>query len=97
MKKIKVENMVSPSSGREVANQLVIKVNECIYFQSYKTIIAKKCNGEVTLSTSWDYSRTTLKYLYQFLRDYCFFFNVRGKKDVEKLIKDGIIKVAEEL
>lgn len=38
------------------------------YFQSYSTIVAMvDAGGYVTLSSYWDYSRTTIKYLREFL------------------------------
>lgn len=69
-----VRNMESKRTGRKVANQFVISANGCVYFQSYETLIAKVDeNGKVTLSTYWDCSNTTRKYLYQFLSEhgYC--------------------------
>lgn len=70
--KVKVENMVSPSSGREVANQFVIYVGDKVYFQSYKSIIVMIDNSvyphPVYLDkTYWDYSVTTGKYRNNFL------------------------------
>lgn len=38
----KVENMVSESSGREVANQFLIQTDKGLYFQSYNSVIAFK-------------------------------------------------------
>ena len=91
--KVKVRNMVSPRTGRPVANQFIIEVNGVVYFQSYETIIAKKEKGEITIDENyWDYSKTTLKYLKEFLRDECRLM-VWNKKDIEKLIRDGIIKL----
>lgn len=66
---MKVENMTSPRSGREVANQFVITGdNGAQVFQSYGSIIAKIEGGRVTLDEHyWDYSRTTSKYRNEFL------------------------------
>lgn len=65
-----VRNLTSPVSGREVANQFVITTKKGTFFQSYQSIVAKVDNkGQVWLSYYWDYSNTTLKYLYQFLRE----------------------------
>ena len=75
--------MCSSRSGRPVANQFLIydgKGN--VYFQSYDTIIAKRDkHGKVTLSSSWNYSQTTGKYLNQFLNE--------RKPDTERKIKNG--------
>jgi len=82
---MKVENMRS-SSGREVPNQFVITDGFVEYFQSYKTIIAKRdtVTGKIWLDAErWDYSTTTGKYRNRFLD--------MDKKQTEKLIKSGQI------
>ena len=64
-----VRNMIS-NSGNKVANQFIIHTKTATYFQSYRTIIAKKLasNGKVFLDKSgWNYSVTTRKYRNQFL------------------------------
>ena len=64
-----VRNMIS-NSGNKVANQFIIHTKTATYFQSYRTIIAKKLasNGKVFLDKSgWNYSVTTGKYRNQFL------------------------------
>lgn len=79
---VRVENMTSPRSGREVANQYIIYADGKEVFQSYASVIAIKDGGKVYLTDKWDYSRTTSKYLNQFL-------NVSGKREVEKKIASG--------
>jgi len=65
---MKVTNMISNRSGREVANQFEIRDGNAVYFQSYNTIIVRIRNGKVTLDREkWDCSRTTGKYRNQFL------------------------------
>lgn len=73
------------------ANQFVVISEDAIYFQSYSSIIVKKPNNDdkIYLSPDWDYSHTTLKHLYIFLRDYTR-YSVYSKKDVENFIKQGI-------
>ena len=62
-----VQNMIS-QNGNQVPNQFIIDNGNKTLFQSYKTIVAVKENGEVTLdSNALEYSNTTLKYLKQFL------------------------------
>ena len=64
---MKVSNMYS-SNGNQVPNQFIINDGNKTVFQSYKTIVAVKENGEVTLDgNALEYSNTTLKYLKQFL------------------------------
>jgi len=63
-----VKNMISERSGREVANQFIIYAGEYTMFQSYRSVIAMKHKGIVYLdAVYYNYSRTTSKYLYQFL------------------------------
>lgn len=66
-----VKNLPSPRSGAPVPNQYRIETADGVYFQSYGTTIAHiATDGTVTLDTqAWDYSRTTSKYLHQFLTD----------------------------
>ena len=65
--KMKVENMYSPN-GNKVANQFIITDNGDEYFQSYRSIIAKRSKGKIYLDDYyWDYSRTTGKYRNEFL------------------------------
>ena len=85
---MKVENMISKSSGRPVANQFNIWDGSLVYFQSYSTIIVKIDRGnrdsgeQVYLDANkWDYSVTTGKYRNQFLCE--------TKKETEKKIASG--------
>lgn len=73
---MKVTNMTSNSTGREVPNQFIITDDEGnTYFQSYKTIIAKRENFQANKrdrqvwldENAWDYSKTTGRYRNQFL------------------------------
>lgn len=64
---MKVSNMYS-HNGNQVPNQFIIDNGNKTIFQSYKTIVAVKENGKITLdSKALDYSATTTKYLKQFL------------------------------
>jgi hypothetical protein len=83
--KVRVENMVSPRSGREVANQFIMYIDGVKYFQSYNTVIAKIENGKTYLDLAWNYSRTTGKYRNQFLN--------MTTEETRKAIKNGEIVV----
>ena len=65
-----VSNMIS-NHGNAVPNQFVITDNNSnAYFQSYKSIIARRINSSDTIELDvnfWDYSATTSKYLARFL------------------------------
>lgn len=82
--KVKVSNM-SGNSGGEVPNQFIIETSEGVYFQSYQSVIAFKPFGvdkKIQLDEEhWDYSRTTLRYLNQFL-------GTAGKRDIERRIAE---------
>lgn len=57
-------------------NQFLIKGQSGTTFQSYKSTIANiDKNGDLTLFADWDYSHTTLKHLYLFIRDYFYKLN----------------------
>ena len=66
---IKVKQLRSSTSGRDIPNQFIITDKNRTIFQSYDSIIAIKWNdGDIFLDkTYWDYSRTTGKYRNQFL------------------------------
>lgn len=65
---MKVETLTSPRSGREVANQFIIRNGSSTVFQSYRSTIVKIENGKTFLDAYyWDYSVTTGKYRNQFL------------------------------
>lgn len=77
--RIKVRNMRS-NNGNKVANQFIIETPDGVYFQSYDTVIARMPRGCKDTRTqldrdSWDYSRTTMKYLGRFL-------GTHGKADI---------------
>lgn len=87
---MRVTNMLSPRTNREVANQFIIYADDgSVYFQSYKSIIAKKdIDGKVFLdSFYWNYSRTTSKYRNEFLRE--------TTKDTEKKIEQGVYNLTD--
>jgi hypothetical protein len=75
--------MLSPRTNNPVANQFIIVDNNgAEYFQSYRSIIAKRSEGRVYLDEFyWNYSRTTSKYRTEFLG-----FNT---KETEAKIKNG--------
>lgn len=100
-----IKNFTSFRSGKSVANQFVIRTAKGVFFQSYNTIIAKiDYKGQVTLGKDkverrnsieigfgLDYSRTTYKYLCNFLCEYGGYdFKIA---DIRKAIKDKEFKV----
>ena len=66
---MKVINMES-TNGKKVPNQMIITTDTDVYFQSYDTVIARRClnTGQIYLDKGkWDYSKTTGIYRNQFL------------------------------
>jgi hypothetical protein len=86
---MKVQNMTSNRTGKEVANQFeIVADNGDVFFQSYRTVIAKISGGKITLDhNSWDYSMTTGKYRNQFLGE--------NKATTEAKIKSGEYTLAD--
>lgn len=64
---VKVSNMTSPNSGREVPNQFYLNFEHGYGFQSYSSLIAVIHNGQVYLTDKHDFSSTTSKYCSQWL------------------------------
>ena len=67
-------------------NQVIMQAGNKEIFQSYDSIIAIRENGKILFSNHWDYSRTTMKYLGQFL-------NSNGK-EIRAKFKSGEYKVS---
>lgn len=96
---IHVLPMTSPRSGRPVANQYVMLSGRTAFFQSYASLIAvydrESCT--LTLGRDWDYSVTTSKYLWQFLREYCYPTykdlpnGKSGADSIRKAIESGLV------
>lgn len=99
MLKIKVRNMTSPRTGKEVANQFIISYagngasgnfDLCEHFQSYASTIAVRTRwgDEVRVEldeTYWNYSSTTSKYRNRFLKE--------STKETQDKIKNGAYKL----
>ena len=90
---LRVRNMISDASGREVANQFIIENGNNTLFQSYSSPIVEIdwSNNVVTVYPHWNYSVTTSKYRNQFMRDN-HFYDMADKKSFEKYMKEGKIK-----
>ncbi len=71
-----------------VKNQFTVQTKKAIYFQSYNSVVVKISKGKITLGADWNYSRTTTKYVGQFLG--------MNKKEIDKKIKNKEIKVLKE-
>lgn len=85
-------------------NQIVINTDKEIIFASYESIIAIIRNRKIIFGSDWDYSQTTLKYLYKFLNDYFVADEIdqaiqgKGKKEaLQRLIDNKKIILNENL
>ena len=78
------------NNGNYATNQFVIKTKKATYFQSYDSIICKLDGIDIILSMNWDYSKTTMKHLYMFLRQNGY-YSLSSTKDIRKAIKDGLV------
>lgn len=75
-------------NGNPAANQFVIRTKKATYFQSYNSVVCKLDGINIILSNNWDYSNTTRKHLYMFLRQNGY-YNLSSAKEVRNAIKDG--------
>ncbi len=87
-----IHQMVN-NKGNPIKNQFVIYNNKNTYFISYDSTIAKITpDRKLILGKNWNYSHTTLKYLYEFLKQNEM-PNLANKTKLEKLISTKEIKV----
>lgn len=85
---IEVENFVN-YKGNTIPNQFKLRFENGEVYQSYGSLIAINTHGNIYLTDKWDYSRTTIKYLHQWL-------GTESKKEIENLIKIGNISLLTE-
>ena len=98
MANFNVSNLIN-NNGNAVANQFIIRTPKAVYFQSYRSVVAKiDKNNNVILSENWDYSNTTRKHLYNFLHTYGY-RELCSSKDMLQAIKNKevILKKVESL
>lgn len=62
-----ISNLIN-DNGNATANQFVISDGSSVSFQSYSSLVVRVHGKQVTFGCDWDYSRTTLKYVRQFLK-----------------------------
>ena len=69
MTRIKVYPMTNIRGSKPNINQCCLKGENYIAFQSYDSLIAVYKDGILTFGCNWDYSSTTLRYLYVWLNE----------------------------
>ena len=95
-----VSNLIG-RTGKAVANQFVVMTQNGVMFQSYNSRICfyNIDTNALYFGADWNYSRTTAKYLNQFLREYAPRWYARimayGKRtlagNIQQAITDGIV------
>ena len=93
-------------TGKPVANQFVVMTPEGCLFQSYNSRICyyNVDENKLYFGSKWNYSRTTSKYLAQFLRVYAPRWYARimsyGKRtlagNIQQAITDGVVMFVSE-
>jgi len=87
MTKFNVCNLIN-DNGNAASNQFIINTPKATYFQSYDSVVAKiDRKGNLIVSEHWDYSNTTRKHLYIFLRMYGY-RHLCSAKDMRDAIKN---------
>lgn len=87
MTKFNVCNLIN-DNGNAASNQFIINTPKATYFQSYDSVVAKiDRKGNLIVSEHWDYSNTTRKHLYIFLRMYGY-RHLCSAKDMHDAIKN---------
>lgn len=71
-------------------NQFVIEDWSSTYFQSYNSMVCKIDFSSIKLGKDYDYSKTTLQYLYKFLNEYLWISDLNIKK-LNKSLNDWFI------
>ena len=84
------------SNGNPNANQFIISDSGYVAFQSYESRVCEITRDEnlnriIRFGYDWDYSRTTMKHLAEFLRQNGL-YELASAKAIRKAIKDGQTK-----
>lgn len=95
---LKISQLINDNNN-PAANQFVLEVSKGYVFQSYDSVIAfyDRKENKVYVTKDWDYSNTTRKHFYIFLRDYCGACGQIRKKDIEYEFKHGNYELVSEL
>jgi len=92
----KVKQLIN-DNGNPAANQFVITSGDRTFFQSYNSVVAMVKDRVLYVTDKWDFSNTTRKHFYIFVREY-YKYGYGNRKAILNGIHDGTIKkVSEEL
>jgi len=90
---MKAYSMRSDRSCNRVPNQVIVNLRGgANYFCSYGTTIARVKGTTIMLDEHWQHSRTTSKYLHQFLNRYRYPWG--NCRDIQRAIREGNIIIA---
>ena len=90
---MKIENLVN-EKGNRVTNQFVIKNGSTVAFQSYDSMVCEIRPASmgfekvVVLGKNWDYSKTTMKHLGNFLKQNNLEY-LAGAKNIREALERG--------
>lgn len=90
-----VYNLIN-SNGNATANQFIIEGKDYIAFQSYRSRVCEIREGGlgfykvVVFGRHWDYSRTTMKHLAEFLRQNGL-YDLVGASEIRKAFDRGYV------
>jgi len=93
---MKIKNIIG-TNGKAIANQLIIENIDTKVFQSYDSKIATYyTNGDypiLVLTQEWDFGKTTLKYLKQFINEETTFNYVDLKSFKKEIETNPLIRL----
>ena len=98
---MKIENLVN-EKGNRVANQFVIVNGSTVAFQSYDSMVCEIRPASmgfekvVVLGKDWDYSRTTMKHLGNFLKQNNLEY-LAGAKNIREALERGYARYNQEI
>lgn len=90
---MKISNLVN-ERGNRVSNQFIIENENSIAFQSYNSMVCEVRTASmgfekvVVFGKDWDYSRTTMKHLNNFLKQNNLEF-LAGAKNIREALERG--------
>lgn len=98
---MKISNLVN-ERGNRVANQFVIENENSIAFQSYNSMVCEVRPASigfekvVVFGKDWDYSRTTIKHLGNFLKQNNLEY-LAGAKNIREALERGYARYNESI
>ena len=95
---VKVGNLLSRNTGRAIANQFIIVTDDGYYMQSYDSVVVhyNRRDNVLTLGYDWNYSKTTLKYVEQFIDEYTTYGKMT-KAEIQQAINENVFLYDEDM